>query len=259
VRTLALIVVAFAACGRRHDDTPGWRAAERAPAPKPAPCNVTIAAVKGGTWIALGEARRFVARCGHAIDMDGAARELASFRLAIDDPCPPTVEITGAPGADFEDLLASADAARMGGFSRIGMSSDAELAAAFPAEPAARDVAPPDCPTEPPPPRDPRAVSDDLPRPLSGRATRGDAGPRRMAVVSIDAETISVDGKPVAATTASTLGLIPELSRALPAPAPDLSIAVVADRHADAALVLRVVRTIAMSGHKDLAFALRDR
>lgn len=222
------------------------------------PCDVRIAAVKGGVWIALGEARRFVARCDRAIDVRAAANELRSFRLTIPDPCPPTVDVAGAPGADFEDLLASADAARMAGFSRIGMSGNAEVAAAFPDAPASRDLAPPACPTEPPPPRDPRIVSDDLPRPLDGRAATGE-GVRRTAIVSVDAETISLDGKPVAASTASTLGLIPELARALPAPAPDLGVAIVAGRHVDATLILRVVRTLSMSGYQDLAFALRDR
>lgn len=259
MRRVALIVIALAACDRRHDDTPGWRAAEHAPAPRPTTCDVRIVAVKGGTWIALGDGRRFIARCDHATDVSAAANELRAFRLTIPDPCPPTVEIGGAPGADFEDLLASADAARMAGFSRIGMSGNAELAAGFPDAPASRELAPPACPTAPPPPRDPSVVGDDLPRPLGGRATAGGAAARRRAIVSVDAETISLDGKPVAATTASSLGLIPELARALPPPAPDLDVAIVAGRHVDAGLILRVVRTLSMSGFKDLAFALRDR
>ncbi|HTJ42701.1 MAG TPA: hypothetical protein VL463_11435 [Kofleriaceae bacterium] len=257
MRRAALLLI-IAACGRsdapvRPERSPSEARAES----NPPACDVSIVAAKNGTWIALGSARRFIARCDRAIDVDATANELEAFRLAIRDDCPPTVDIGGAPGADFEDLLASSDSARAAGFSRIGMSGNAELAAAFPDEPTARDVAPAACPATPPPPRDPRIVGDDMPRPLDAKASAGNVTTQRMAVVSVDAETISFNGKPVAASTSSSLGLIPDLARALPPPAADLSIAIVGDRRVDATLIMRVVRTISMSGHKRLAFAFR--
>jgi hypothetical protein len=53
--------------------------------------------------------------------------------------------------------------------------------------------------------------------------------------------------------------LIPDLARAIPPPADDLSIVVTGDRHVDAAIVLRVVRTLSASGHKDIRFAPAQR
>ena len=77
--------------------------------------------------------------------------------------------------------------------------------------------------------------------------------------VSVDAETIAVNGKAAAAVGASSLGLIPDLARALPPPATDPIVVVTGDRHLDAAIVARVVRTLSMSGYKDIRFALASR
>ena len=78
----------------------------------------------------------------------------------------------------------------------------------------------------------------------------------RVVVVSVETETISVNGRPAAAVTASSLGLIPDLARALPAPTANPIVVVTGDRHLDAAIVARVVRTLSASGYKDIRFAL---
>ena len=64
---------------------------------------------------------------------------------------------------------------------------------------------------------------------------------------------------PVASTSAHELGLIPDLAKALPAPASDLSVVVTGDRHVHATLVIRVVRTLSASGFHDVKFMLADR
>lgn len=221
-----------------------------------------VAAVADGTWVGTsGGAHRFVARCGRDPDVRAASRELQSFLLAAQPDCPPTVDVGGGSGADFYDLLSAMDAARVAGFRHIGMSGASDLVAMFPAAPGAGDRAPPDC-APPVAPSDAPAgypIALELPPPDLHVSLDNGSQERRVAIVSIDAETISVNGKAAAPVAASSLGLIPDLARAIPPPAGDLIIVVTGDRHVDAAIVLRVVRTLSASGHKDVRFALAQR
>lgn len=268
VATLAFAIASGPACRRRDDHAPpapGAPAADPAAkalaqaARQEAACDVLVAAVADGTWVGTsGGAHRFVARCGRDPDVRAASRELQSFFLAAQPDCPPTVDVGGGPGVEFYDLLAAMDAARMAGFGNIGMSGASDLVAMFPAAPGAGDRAPPDCAAaaltvDARPSGEPIALEPPV---FSGRALSGND---RTVVVSIDAETISVNGKAAAAVAASSLGLIPDLARALPPPADDLIVVVTGDRHVDAAIVLRVVRTLSASGHKDVRFALAPR
>ena len=268
----AIALVALAACHGRDDrgtasaagsasapEDPHARAAAEA-ARREAACHVVIAAVADGTWVGNASgAHRFVARCGRDQDVRAASRELQAFLLAGRDDCMPTVDVGGGAGVDFYDLLAAMDAAHMAGFasSRIGMSGASDLVATFPAAPGAGDRAPADCPP-PEAPTDARPAGAPVPLepPVYGSKASSDEQVTRVVVVSVETETISVNGKPAAAVTASSLGFIPDLARALPPPTADPIVVVVGDRHLDAAIVARVVRTLSASGYKDIRFAL---
>ena len=52
------------------------------------------------------------------------------------------------------------------------------------------------------------------------------------------------------------MGLIPELAKKLPAPAPDLHAVIAAPSTTDAAVIMRIVRTLSASGYKDVAYQL---
>jgi biopolymer transport protein ExbD len=213
-----------------------------------------IAAAPDGLWVGTaGGARRFVARCGRDPGVRAASRELHAFLLAVrDDDCAPSVDVGGAPGADFYDLLASMEAARQAGFGRIGMSGANDLIATFPAAPGAGDRAPPDCPPA-------AAAQVALEAPVHGTRALGEDQAGHPVIVSVESETISVNGKPASAVTASSLGLIPDLARALPSPAANPIVVITGDRHLDAAIVARVVRTLSASGYQDIRFALARR
>jgi hypothetical protein len=141
------------------------------------------------------------------------------------------------------------------------MSGANDLVATFPAAPGAGDRAPADCPPPDGPPPDARPPGAPVPLEppvFADKALSGDQLPT-VVIVSIDTETISVADKPAAPVTESSLGVIPGLARALPPPAAKPTALVRGDRHVDAAIIARVVRTLSASGYKDIRFALAPR
>src|SRR5215510_12775167 len=157
-RAATSVVLAVAlgatACGRARDDAPasGTTSASGAPSPRtdpakralrevaarPPSCAIAVEVVADGVWVGTESgARRFVARCGHELDIDAASHELQSFLLAMRDDCEPRfdVEVAGVHGTSYYDLLAGMDAARAAGFTRISMTGSTDLAVSFPDAP----------------------------------------------------------------------------------------------------------------------------
>ena len=253
----------------------GIKAAAVAPQKLPRrsePCNggrIVGYLAPAGAWLATGpDARCFAARRGGALDTAWLEGELRQFTRRA---CPPSVELAGAAGVRYQDLIAAMDAAIKVGLVDVGLSAPADSPVSFAAADARR--APPHCPAttlargsaaSPPAPPRPRP---DPTRPL---ARLRDPIPRSPPPPRVNAATpvliltraeLIVAGAAVA-TVAELMrggGVIAPLDQALPHAPADPTIVLQADESSDMAVITRVVETANQAGYTNLLFAVKNK
>src|SRR5262245_59520291 len=105
---------------------------------------ISVEVVPDGAWIGddvIG-ARCFVARKRGALDTDALRAELARIRTT---GCMPGIELAGAAGTTYQDLVAAMDAAVLAKLTDPSIAPAAELSVSFDDTAAARKGAPARC------------------------------------------------------------------------------------------------------------------